>query len=338
MLSTLVWSVLDRRRADYTGLYKYFRLFLRFALASEMLLYGTIKVLPIQIHFPFLTRWVEPFGNFTGMGVLWNSVGASPVYESLTGFVETLGGVLLFTPQTALLGALLCLADLTEVFILNIAYDVPVKLFSFHLLLLALFILAPELPRLVAFLSNQAIGPSTQGQLFGTKRKNAALTVQIVLGIYLLGTYSYLADTAWHNGRDRRARAEFYGIWNVDQLSIDGQERPPLLTDNARWRRLIFEDSTTVNFQDMDESFVGYNAAVNLSANTIALTKPGDNNWKAQFTYQRTTHNEMILDGDMNSHRIHMQLQLLDQSVFPLANQKFHWIAEYPFDNMAARR
>ena len=143
---------------------------------------------------------------------------------------------------------------------------------------------------------------------------------------------------AWHNGRDRRARAEFYGIWNVDQLSIDGQVRPPLLTDDARWHRLIFEDLTTVNFQGMDESFVGYNSAVNLSANTIALTKPSDNNWKAQFTYQRPAHNELILDGDMDSHRIHMQLQLVDPGVFPLANQKFHWIAEYPFDNMAARR
>jgi len=37
--------------------------------------------------------------------------------------------------------------------VLNMAYDVPVKLFSFHLILLALFLLAPNLPGLITFFS-----------------------------------------------------------------------------------------------------------------------------------------------------------------------------------------
>ena len=50
--------------------------------------------------------------------------------------------------RTALFGALICLADTVQVSMLNMTYDVPVKMLSFHLVLMALFLLAPDLPRL----------------------------------------------------------------------------------------------------------------------------------------------------------------------------------------------
>ena len=43
-------------------------------------------------------------------------------------------------------GAILCVLVLSNVFALNIAYNVNVKLFSFNLLLMAIFLAAPEIP------------------------------------------------------------------------------------------------------------------------------------------------------------------------------------------------
>ncbi len=80
ILVTVVWSVLDRRRKNYLALYKWFRLFIRICLAGQMLAYGFAKAVPLQMPFPFLNRLVEPFGNFSPMGVLWASIGASPAY------------------------------------------------------------------------------------------------------------------------------------------------------------------------------------------------------------------------------------------------------------------
>ena len=51
-----------------------------------------------------------------------------------------------------MLGALIALCDMTHVFMLNMTYDVPVKLFSFHLMLMALFLLAPDFQRSGGFL------------------------------------------------------------------------------------------------------------------------------------------------------------------------------------------
>ncbi|MGO9255379.1 MAG: DoxX family protein [Bryobacteraceae bacterium] len=333
-LATGVWSVLDRRRENYVALHKWFRLFIRFALASEMLLYGMDKVVPLQMPFPYLTRLLEPYGNFSPMGVLWSSIGASQPYEIFTGSAEMLGGILLVVPRTTMFGALICLADVMEIFMLNMTYDVPVKLFSFHLLLMASFLLAPEFRRLVTFLFlDRAAEPSTQLQLFSTRRANRiALAVQVIFGIWLVGMNAYSGWSGWYKYGGGRPKSPLYGIWDVDQIAIDGQLRSPLLTDYGRWRRVIFDFPTAVAFQRMDDSFASYGASIDAGAKTLALTKRGDRNWKASLSFQRGAQDQLILDGNMDSHKVHMQLHLVDRNKFLLVNRGFHWIQEYPFN------
>ena len=77
------------------------------------------------------------------MGVLWSSIGASFPYEEFVGLVEVAGGVLLFVPRTQLAGALVAFGAMFEVFMLNMTYDVPVKLFSFHLVVMSVVLIAP---------------------------------------------------------------------------------------------------------------------------------------------------------------------------------------------------
>ncbi|HEV2314324.1 MAG TPA: hypothetical protein VGR94_03385 [Candidatus Acidoferrales bacterium] len=336
VFATVIWSVLDRRRQSYIMLHKWFRLFIRFALASEMLLYAMYKVIPLQMPFPVLSLLVEPFGHLSPMGVLWASIGAAPAYEIFAGSAEMLGGLLLLVPYTTTLGALICLADLTNVFTLNMTYDVPVKLFSFHLLLMALFLLAPDLPRLAnLFFRNRAAGPSTQPQLFRTRRANrGALAAQIIFGIYLLGMLTYSGLGARYVYGDRAPKPKLYGIWDVSQMSIDGKVRSPLLNDYGRWRRVIFEapDNSFLLFQHMDDSFGGYLASINSQNKTITLAKSSDKKWKALFTYQRPTQDQLILDGEMDNHKIHIQLQLFDTKKFRLISRGFHWIQEYPYN------
>jgi uncharacterized membrane protein YphA (DoxX/SURF4 family) len=332
--ATCIWSVLDRKRENYDALYKWFRLFIRFALATEMILYGMDKVIPLQMPFPSLTRLLEPFHDFSPMGVLWYSIGASPAYETFAGCAEMLGGILLIFPRTTMIGALVSLADLIQIFMLNMTYDVPVKLFSFHLLLMALFLLAPEFERLADFfLRNRTVGPSTQGELFCTRRANRiALAAQIILGIWVIGNSAYNGWDGWHTYGGGRPKSPLYGIWNVSELSIDGQLRSPLLTDYDRWHRAVFDAPDRVAFQRMDDTFARYGAAINANGKTIALTKDNDKNWKANFTFQRVGENELVLDGNMDSHKIHMQLELVDLNKFLLVSRGFHWIQEYPFN------
>ncbi len=333
-VATIVWSIFDRQRLDYVTLHKWFRLFLRFALAGQMLAYGMAKVVPLQMPFPFLTRLLEPFGNFSPMGVLWSSVGAAPAYETFAGSAEVLAGILLIIPGTTMLGAMVCLADSIQIFTLNMTYDVPVKLFSFHLILMCLFLLAPEFRRLADFFFlNRVPSPSTQPPLFVTRRANRiSLAVQLIFGMLLLGMNAYGSWSLWHTYGGGAPRSALYGVWNVDQFAIDGQLRSPLLTDGGRWRRAIFEFPTRMAFQRMDDSFARCVASLNVKDSTLELTKDDDKNWKAKFRFQRVAENQLTLDGDMDSHKIHMQLQLVDRKTFLLVNRGFHWVQEYPFN------
>jgi hypothetical protein len=327
--ATVVWSLLDRGRENYAELHKWFRLFLRFNLAGVMISYGMVKVFPVQMVYPSLTRLVQPFGAFSPLGVLFNSIGSAPAYEIFTGCAMIAPGLLLIVPRTATLGALISLADLIEVFMLAMTYDVVAKLFAFHLILLCCFLLAPDVPRLVRFLLlRRTTSLSTEGQLFrGVRANRIALAAQIILGLWLVGMNCQDCWSFWstHGGRPL---PPLYGIWEVRQMSIDEQPRPPLLTDSTRWRRAIFDFPNRMAFQRLDDSFAPYGASVNLPERTLALTKKNDKNWMASFTFQRPAEDQLILDGRMDNHRVHMELQLIDRNSFLLVSRGFHWVQE----------
>jgi hypothetical protein len=332
-VTTAAWSRLDGRRGNYAMLHKWFRLFVRFALAAQMLSYGLIKVIPLQMPYPYLQRLLEPYGNFSPMSVLWSSVGVSPSYEMFAGCAEVLAGLLLLTPRTTTLGALVCLADMIQVFALNMAYDVPVKLFSFHLILLPLFLLAPEARRLIGFFfSHRSTPPSTEPRLFRSARANSvALVLQLVFGFYLAGNDLYGGIVSWHAYGGSRPKPALYGIWDVEQMSVDGQLRPPLLTDNGRWKRVIFDFPWFTQFQLMDDTFIGYGSSMNEEEKILNLTRGNNQSWKASFTYSRPEANRILLEGAMDGHKVQMQLKFFDHNKLTLVNRRFHWIQEFPF-------
>jgi hypothetical protein len=287
----------------------------------------------LQMPFPYLARLLEPYGNFSPMAVLWSSIGAARSYEIFAGCAETLGGILLLTPLTTTLGALVCLADMIQVFMLNMTYDVPVKLFSFHLILFSLFLLVPDARRMIDFFfTDRAAAPSPQYTLFRSARANRlAVVLQVAFGLYLIGMGIYSGIDAWSRYGGARPKSALYGIWNVDEMSVDGQLRSPLFTDKDRWRRVIFDFPAFTSFQRPDDTFTGYGSAINEKDHMIGLTKPADKNWKASFTYVRPAPDQLLLNGSMDGHQVQMKLKLLDRDKFMLVNRGFHWINEYPF-------
>ena len=88
-----------------------------------------------------------------------------------------------------------------QVFVLNMTYDFGLKQISFHLMLLALFLLWPELRRLRdVLLLDRAVGPSTQPPLVRTVEGNRlAVAAQVVFGIYLLAMFTSLS-VRYYNG------------------------------------------------------------------------------------------------------------------------------------------
>lgn len=107
IVATGIWCGMDRRRPNYANLHEWMRVFLRLAIASQMFEYGMTKVIPVQFPSPSLITLVTPVGGVSLQGLLWTFVGASPVYQILTGALEiTAGGLLLFGRTTICWGPL----------------------------------------------------------------------------------------------------------------------------------------------------------------------------------------------------------------------------------------
>lgn len=334
ILGTIVWSILDRKRENYPRLYSWFRIFARFSLAATMFTYGAVKAIPLQMPFPGLNRLLERYGDLSPMGVLWASIGASRAYEIVAGCAELLGGTLLVFPSTTMLGALVCLADATEVFLLNMSYDVPVKLLSFHMILLSLFLLAPDAKRLANFFLRDRPAPSSSRQpLFRSARKNRiAFAVQVLAGVFLIGANLYGAVSESRVYGAGSPKSPLYGIWTVQNFTLDGQAHAPLLTDASRWRWIVFDSPQYVTFYDMDEQKQSYRPSIDSNAKTLSLAKFGNQTWKANFSFTRPDSTHLLLDGAMDGHKIHADCQLLDRSKFLLVSRGFHWVQDYPFN------
>src|SRR5436305_12753305 len=65
--------------------------------------------------------------------------------------MEVLVGILLLFRKTATLGVLLALAVFSNVMVMNLSYDIPVKIFSINIVVFCLFLLANELNRILCF-------------------------------------------------------------------------------------------------------------------------------------------------------------------------------------------
>jgi hypothetical protein len=115
-------------------------------------------------------------------------------------------------------------------------------------------------------------------------------------------------------------------------MAVDGQIRSPLLNDYGRWRRLVFDSPERMSFQRMDDSYAGFASAIDTNKKTLALTKNDDNKWKANFIFERPTQDRLTLDGEMDGHKTHLELQLADRSKFLLVSRGFHWVQENPFN------
>jgi hypothetical protein len=324
-----IWSVRARAR-EHATLGAWFRVFVRFALAAQMFYYGMAKIVPTQFPPPGLVTLIEPVGHASLSDLLWTFIGASLPYQIFTGCAEMLAGLLLLTPQTTALGALIGVADMMQVFVLNMTYDFGLKQISFHLLVMFLWLLAPELRRLANVLVlNRPASPSIERPLFATARANRiALTAQVAFGAYLVVMFTSLSLRYYYAaGGPGSARSPLYGIWNVEQLSVNDEIRPAVMNDyDRRWRRVIFDAPNVAVFQRTDDSLAHYGASIDQDGRSLALTKRNSRTWSARFSIERLARDRLVLVGDMDNHHIRLQLQLVELDTFRLLRSTFRWV------------
>jgi multidrug transporter EmrE-like cation transporter len=190
------WQIVDRRSHHSAPLLGWLRVLARYALALALLSYACVKLIPTQFTNLVDSQLTETYGNSSPMRLLWNFMGYSTAYTIFSGCAELLPAILLLFRRTALLGSLIAFGVMLNIVMMNFCYDVPVKLYSLNLLLLAVFLMLPERHRLYGiFVSSAPIGPSTvdlpiwlseRSRTISRVLKLAALT--IFIGLHVSGS------------------------------------------------------------------------------------------------------------------------------------------------------
>ncbi|MEP0005255.1 MAG: hypothetical protein ABJ387_09405 [Balneola sp.] len=327
-----IWSFFDRKRDSYSTLLHWLFLFLRIVLFCAMLLYGSVKLVKGQFPDHSLYRLLQPLGEMSPMGLAWTFMGHSFMYNLFIGFAEVLGGLLMLYRKTVTLGSLVIIGVMSNVAMMNMTYDIPVKLFSFHLLLMAFVLLSKDFNRLVNFfLKNETAQPVQ----FYTYFKNSGIrkfgsVIRGLIAFIVLATTLIQIFLQFNIHDQLKEKSEFYGIWKVETFTDNGVGRPPLTTDTFRWEYLIIDQKKKAIVKKMDGSRMGYDFALDTTHQKIDFMSLSGS-YKFNYSMKNDS-NYLKLNSLQNVDSLSITLRRKPLSDFRLINHEFRWVNEFPFN------
>jgi len=335
IIITIAWSITDRRRKNYEKLLSWLIILLRYYLAAVMISYGLAKIFKTQFSFPTSDRLHQSFGDASPMGLLWTFMGYSTPYNIFAGLGEFVGGFLLFFRRTRLMGALIIIAVMSHVAMLNFAYDVPVKLFSLHLLSMAIFIIAPDTKRLLnIFLLNKPTLPETSRPIyFDSKTKwyymiGKGLLVVIILTTNTMGQLETRKEiTEYLNTANRFD--PLLGEFDVESFELNGDIVPPGKMDTRRWKKVIINQKN-IDVQSTDGGSLPWHFHGNNYTHKIILLSP-DLSTMGNFRFQGDS-TSLTIEGILNKDSLRIKLKRKSENQFLLVSRGFHWVNESPFN------
>jgi len=230
--ATLVWLAIDRARAHDAHLRALLRIELRYLLGFILLGYGVSKVLLLQFPEPNGARLMQRYGDSSPMGLLWTLMGASPAYQFFSGAAEVAGAVFVLFRRTTTLGAIVLGGVLINVVMLNLCYDVPVKINSSHYLAMCVFLLLPELGRFANILWFNRPAQPVPHTLVLPKRW-MRITRRIVKTGIIVALVTANMKSHVERLTPEGSNAWYEGYWAVTRFTRDGQDIPAIVTDKT---------------------------------------------------------------------------------------------------------
>jgi hypothetical protein len=334
LIATLLWTALDRRRKAYPTLFGWFRFILRLTLGVAMLAYGLDKIFLDQMAPPSLAVLNEPLGNTSHYMLLWTLMGLSPGFQIICGAAEMIAGLLILYRRTALLGALLTAFDLSNVVLYDYSFDVAVRIYATHLLLMALVVIAPDARSLFSyFWLHRPVPPRDAWVPPATRRSSriAILVVEIAVVTMALGYGSY------SQARDRiivaaqiRNIAPYTGQWHIEASRLDGQPKPLLTSDGAVITDVFIEPSGGILVRVSDGTLLNADVHFDRSKRTVKLDM-GLVDHPIVYALDEPNSSHMILTPIGNDSRNETALTLVRiplPSHYPLLDRRFHLVID----------
>ena len=336
VIGTLIWSFLDKKRENYRKFKQWFDVYLRFYLFVMLCIYGFAKIFPSQFGTLPNFRLYQRMGDMSPMGLLWAFMAFSTPYQMFTGLVEVLGGYLLIFRKTTLSGSLIGIAAMVQVFALNMCFDVPVKLYSLLLMLIGVYLAAPDARRLLHFFFlNKPVEPRDFSPSFKKKWLNIAdWSIKGLLTLAMIGGTIYGKMTGFNEDDPEETNpSSKYGVYEVKRF--DNLTRPNTEGDTTRWAEVYLEKSYNSDVFLVANN-LGYRERGRFkmqdSVKTLRLAVRGEKQDTFYLKYERPESNNWVLNGKWHNDSISVELRKQPKRSFLLKSRGFHWINETAFN------
>jgi hypothetical protein len=337
VIGCIIWSLLDRRRKNYAKLNYWLCLCARYFIALSAFEYGIAKLFALQMSFPNLHQLATPLGDLLPMRLSWMFIGYSTSYQVFSGVAEVLAGLLLLHRRTATLGTLIAFGVFANVMMLNLSYDVPVKIFSMQLVLICLFLLANEARRIWDFfiLNKPAATASLYEFTYHKKWLRISRIVLKVVFIVIAVGIQFYSDLGYYKRVHKVAAAQDIknGVYEVTTYAVNNHNIPLSLSDSMRWQDVIFEEgrgsiktADTLFRQRYGRGYFVY--STDKRAALLSFKKEGDGSTGfLNFRYEIPESNTIRLWGKSEKDSLFIELKRTNRH-FQLAGKQFHWLSE----------
>ena len=331
ILIVIIWSLLDLRKKEYDRLKTYLLIYLRYFLAITLMTYGFSKLFVNQFWEPSLYDLLKPYGESSPMGLLWKFMGYSKTYTIFTGICEVSAALFLLFRPTIRLGSIIGVGAMLNVFMLNISYDVPVKLFSFHLLLIGTIIFVGDFKNFINFfILNRPTAETEIIPYFETKKWNIlGRSMKVVFIMYFVLSFVQEQMSYSINKNQSTFTDGFYGIYDVDRFVLKNDTLPPLTSDSIRWKSFIIEKRNGLIIR-MDEKKYFSKINIDTIAKLMAITPYLDTTEAYNLRYNRGK-GTLLLFGEVKGDSVQIDLKQRSEG-FYLLQRKFNWINEFPMN------
>jgi hypothetical protein len=250
-----IWGRVDARRKEYTVLYYWLRVIVRYRLAIILIAYGFIKLFPLQMPYPSLSNLLTNYGDFYAWKIYFQTLGISPKYESFLGFVEILAAFLLFNRRTTTFGVGLIFGFIGNVAVANGFYDIGEQALSTFIVLMAAFLFVQDIPRLYHLLvKEKATLANRFHPVFSEERLKKIRVVLRAAFLVFVVVFAYKVFDNYTNDPYKIPHTpglhDAYGYYDVKEFILNKDTIPYSKTDPNRWQDVVFEKWSTLTIRD----------------------------------------------------------------------------------------
>ncbi|TRZ46222.1 DoxX family membrane protein [Robertkochia solimangrovi] len=321
VIIAILWSIMDRKRPSYNTLFTWQHVYLRFYLALVLFGYGITKLFINQFSELSLLDLIKTYGESTPMGLAWNFMEYSDSYTFFSGLMETIAGLLLCFRKTTKLGAICSFGVMLNVFMMNMSFDIPVKLYSGHLMIISLYLLIPYSKQLLQFfiLNKPTTAPAILPYF---KKKWVNITTIsfkfLALIIILYSTFDSGSYSRKTYGKDA-PKPVLYGIYDLINDTEDS-------TQDHSWNKLVIDKYYTIVI-DPENKKKNYRTTIDTTDHAIYL-KDYYSTDSLQFRY--TIKDSILQFTGIDNDSLRLRFRQFDHNSMPLLKTGFNWINEYP--------